>query len=174
MLSSALMCAALFNVARGRMYQNSAEAMRAWLRWYRRNPRVHWLRSENEKNSRGGVSRLPQRALADRGASRSRWRPTRARLRRTNSGDIDAGGDDDDDDAVAQAATGGRRPGPARYRLAARIHHHLEIGSVSQAARVFGLRAATLPTPRRSRRSAPHNPLPRRPRPWLRTYPRCW
>jgi hypothetical protein len=83
---------------------------------------------------------LPQRTLTDSGASRSRWCSTCVRLRRMNSGEIDACSDDDDDgDDAAHAARGGRREGrpPLRAGALSPSGAHsapLELGSVSRAA----------------------------------------
>jgi hypothetical protein len=54
-----------------------------------------------------------QRALADRGASRSRWRRTCSHLRRTHSGEFDVVGDGGGGDVAAHAARRGRRVGGA-------------------------------------------------------------
>jgi hypothetical protein len=78
------------------------------------------------------LARLPERVLADKGASRSRARRVLARLRRIAEGQRT----EEEDEEPAMSGVRRRRM-PEQERLAARIQRHLAAGSIRRGARAL-------------------------------------
>jgi hypothetical protein len=87
------------------------------------------------QNAVADLLALPARALTDTGASQGRTCRVVARLRDFLDGDLGS-------DAPAPSPRGGPASGPSPaapspHKTAARVHHHLTLGSISRAARVL-------------------------------------
>jgi hypothetical protein len=116
-----------------------------------------------QRDSQQGISSafadllaMPSQVLADAGQSRGRARRVCARLARVNTGEALV-------EQAGMTAAARTRGGPAPRRLAAKIHRHLQLSSITRAARAVDASPIAEPTAQviaALRALHPHEALP--------------